>query len=75
MQIRGARRRKGYEKGFVLSDHADWQGLNQTIHETGAKTVFLTHGKTDVLKRYLEEQGINVRLFQTEYADPEEASS
>lgn len=75
MQVRGARRRKGYEMGFVLSDHADWNELNQTISETQASTVFLTHGRTDVLKRYLTEQGKNVRLFQTEYDDQEESAS
>ncbi|QDK39680.1 ligase-associated DNA damage response exonuclease [Bdellovibrio sp. NC01] len=74
MQVRGTRRRKGYEKGFALSDHADWNELLQTINETGAETVFLTHGRTDVLKQYLEEQGKAVRLFQTEYEDQEEAS-
>lgn len=74
MQIRGARRRRGYEKGFILSDHADWNELVQTVEETGAETVFLTHGKTDVLDRYLTEKGIKVRLFKTEYADEEEAT-
>jgi putative mRNA 3-end processing factor len=69
MQIRGARRRRGYEKGFVLSDHADWNELNQTIRETQAKTVFLTHGRTDVLQKYLEEKGQKVRLFKTEFED------
>lgn len=69
MQIRGARRRRGYEKGFVLSDHADWNELNQTIAETQAKTIFLTHGRTDVLQKYLEDQGKIVRLFKTEFED------
>lgn len=72
MQIRGNRRRKGYEKGFVLSDHADWNELNQTIRDTGCKTVFLTHGRTDVLARYLRETGLEVRLFKTEFLDDEE---
>lgn len=72
MQVRGARRRRGYEKGFVLSDHADWNELNQTIAETQAKTVFLTHGRTDVLARYLRERDYQVRLFKTEYEDVEE---
>lgn len=73
MQVRGTRRRKGYERGFVLSDHADWNELNQTILETGAKTVYLTHGRTDVLAKYLEDKNIQVRLFHTEYGE-EEAS-
>lgn len=55
MAVRGARRRRGYERGFVLSDHADWQGLIQTVLQTGAKTVYVTHGQSDVLSRYLTE--------------------
>jgi putative mRNA 3-end processing factor len=74
MQIRGSRRRKGYEKGFVLSDHADWTELNETIEQTHAKTVYLTHGKTDVLQRFLSEKGIEVKLFETQFDDVEDAS-
>jgi Predicted exonuclease of the beta-lactamase fold involved in RNA processing len=74
MQVRGTRRRKGYEKGFALSDHADWNELIQTIDETEAQDIFLTHGRTDVLARFLEEQGKSVRFFETEYTDEEEAS-
>jgi len=55
MAVRGARRRRGYERGFVLSDHADWQGLVNTALQTRAKTVYVTHGQSDVLSRYLSE--------------------
>jgi putative mRNA 3-end processing factor len=55
MAVRGARRRRGYERGFVLSDHADWSGLVNTILQTGAKTVYVTHGQSEVLSRYLNE--------------------
>jgi len=55
MAVRGARRRRGYERGFVLSDHADWSGLIRTIEETGAQQVYVTHGQNDVLSRYLQE--------------------
>lgn len=55
MAVRGARRRRGYERGFVLSDHADWSGLVQTIQETGARQVYVTHGQSDVLARYMHE--------------------
>ena len=59
MAVRGARRRKGYERGFVLSDHADWQGLIRTVKESGAQRVYVTHGQNDVLARYLiEVEGI-----------------
>jgi putative mRNA 3-end processing factor len=55
MAVRGARRRRGYERGFVLSDHADWPGLIKTVAETKAHTVYVTHGQNDVLSRYLSE--------------------
>ncbi|MFQ4135729.1 ligase-associated DNA damage response exonuclease [Nodosilinea sp. PGN35] len=55
MAVRGARRRRGYERGFVLSDHADWPGLIQTVKDTGAKRVYVTHGQSDVVSRYLQE--------------------
>jgi putative mRNA 3-end processing factor len=56
MAVRGNRRRRGYERGFVLSDHADWAGLIKTILETGATRVLVTHGQSDVLARYLQEK-------------------
>jgi putative mRNA 3-end processing factor len=66
MAVRGARRRRGYERGFVLSDHADWQGLVNTVLQTGAKTVYVTHGQTDVLSRYLSEiHGLNALPLKT----------
>jgi putative mRNA 3-end processing factor len=56
MQVRGARRRRGYERGFVISDHADWDGLVRTVRESGARRVYATHGRNDVLARYLREE-------------------
>ena len=55
MAVRGARRRQGYERGFVLSDHADWNGLVQTVQQTRATTVYVTHGQSEVFARYLQE--------------------
>ncbi len=66
MAVRGARRRRGYERGFVLSDHADWHSLVKTVLQTGAKTVYVTHGQSDVLSRYLTEvHGINAMPLKT----------
>ena len=56
MAVRGARRRRGFERGFVLSDHADWQGLMLTIKQSKAKRIFVTHGHDDVVARYLNEK-------------------
>lgn len=66
MAVRGARRRRGYERGFVLSDHADWSGLVNTVLQTGAKTVYVTHGQSETLSRYLvETYGINAMPLKT----------
>jgi putative mRNA 3-end processing factor len=67
MRIRGARRRRGYDRGFALSDHADWDSLLQTIDETGAERVFVTHGYTHQLARFLGERGLDAHAWQTLY--------
>jgi putative mRNA 3-end processing factor len=70
MRVRGNRRRDGYDRGFVLSDHADWQGLLNTIEATGAQRVLTTHGQSATLVRYLrEERGINAAELRTRYTD------
>jgi putative mRNA 3-end processing factor len=66
MAVRGARRRRGYERGFVLSDHADWPGLIETVRQSGAETVYVTHGQSDVLARYLREtHQLNAQPLET----------
>ena len=57
LRIRGTRRRRGFDRGFVLSDHADWPGLLRTIRETGAERVYAMHGHREALVRYLRELG------------------
>ena len=69
MQLRGTRRRRGVDRGFVMSDHADWPGLQSAIGATGAERVFVTHGSVAVLVRWLCEQGLDAQGFQTEYGD------
>ena len=67
MALRGIRRRRAADRGFVLSDHADWDGLNTAIRETGAETVLVTHGYTSVFRRWLAEQGYDARILETEF--------
>ncbi|RQP13408.1 ligase-associated DNA damage response exonuclease [Parapedobacter defluvii] len=55
MQLRGARRRRGVDRGFVLSDHADWEQLNQAVSATAAETVYVTHGYEAPFARWLRE--------------------
>lgn len=73
MTLRGAKRRKALDRGFVLSDHADWHGLNKAIEATGAQRVFVTHGYKSAFARYLNEQGIEAyeadTLFEGESID------
>jgi putative mRNA 3-end processing factor len=68
MAFRGARRRRAIDKGFVLSDHADWDGLLSAIKETGCEKVITTHGYTDIFSRYLrEELSYDARTEKTQY--------
>ncbi len=69
MQLRGARRRRGVESGFVLSDHADWPGLQSAIRSTGASRIIVTHGYEAVMVRWLREQGLQAQALQTQFAD------
>ncbi|MCA3133277.1 MAG: ligase-associated DNA damage response exonuclease [Rhodocyclaceae bacterium] len=67
MQLRGARRRRAVDRGFVLSDHADWPGLVQAIRESAATRVFVTHGYVPVMVRWLQEQGWDAQPMESEY--------
>lgn len=67
MAVRGIRRRRAADKGFVVSDHADWAGLNEAIKATGAERVLVTHGYTAQFRRWLETQGYDARVVETEY--------
>src|SRR4029079_11112604 len=67
MQLRGARRRRGVDRGFVLSDHADWAGLNTAIDATGASRVIVTHGQVAIMVRWLTERGLAAQAFETEF--------
>ncbi len=75
MQLRGTRRRRNVDRGFVLSDHADWPGLLEAIAATGAPRVIVTHGYVDPLVRYLREQGLESGAFETAYGDEDEPAA
>jgi putative mRNA 3-end processing factor len=66
MQLRGNRRRRGVDRGFVVSDHADWDSLLRTCRETGARRVLATHGHSEALIRVLGEEGISAAALKTE---------
>jgi putative mRNA 3-end processing factor len=72
MQLRGARRRRGVDRGFVLSDHADWPGLMSAIAATGAQRIIVTHGSIPVMVKWLCQQGLDAAGFDTEYGDDDD---
>jgi putative mRNA 3-end processing factor len=67
MRLRGARRRESLDRGFVLSDHADWPGLLGAIDATGAERVLVTHGYRAQLVRWLTEQGRDAQSLETRF--------
>jgi putative mRNA 3-end processing factor len=73
MLVRGRRRQRNVDRGFVLSDHADWRSLIDSIRATRAEQVFLTHGYTEPLARWLREQGVNAATLDTRYGDEDDA--
>lgn len=73
MAVRAQKTQGGYDRGFVLSDHCDWYDLIKTIRETGASTVYVTHGRSDILARYLQEElEINASVLNTEFNNEED---
>lgn len=69
MALRGVRRRRAADRGFIMSDHADWAGLNDAIKATGAERIFVTHGYTSVFSKWLTELGYDAKIVQTEFGD------
>ncbi len=69
MRVRGNRRRRNMDRGFVISDHADWPGLMQTIRQTEARRIIVTHGDTHALVQALNEEGISAEALSTQYGE------
>jgi putative mRNA 3-end processing factor len=67
MMLRGVRRRRGFERGFVVSDHADFPGLLAAVEASGARRVLVTHGFSDVLARVLRERGLDASVLPTRF--------
>jgi putative mRNA 3-end processing factor len=70
MRIRGTRRRQSLDRGFVISDHADWPGLLSAIDATNAEAVWVTHGFRTPLVHWLEEHGRRAVAIETRFGEP-----
>jgi len=72
MQVRGKRRQRAVDQGFVLSDHADWDGLNAAIEASSPERIITSHGYNDAFAAWLRECGYEARaerhLFESEEA-------
>lgn len=68
MRLRGIRRRRAGDRGFIMSDHADWPGLLSAIEATGAENIYVTHGYTDIFARYLRDVGYHAQIVETDFA-------
>ncbi len=76
MQVRGNARRRNADAGFALSDHADWQGLLESVKATGAERVFVTHGFQSAFSRYLNEENICLAAeVKTQYGNEDEETT
>jgi putative mRNA 3-end processing factor len=72
MRVRGVRRQRGYDRGFVISDHADWPALLHTVMESGASRVLATHGYAEPFARHLSENGIESGVIRTAWEGGED---
>lgn len=75
MMVRGARRQRAVDRGFVLSDHADWPELLTAIKSSEAETVYVTHGFIEEVVRYLNETGVNAVPLKTQFVGDEAAET
>ncbi len=72
MALRGNRRRINADRGFAMSDHADWKGLLDAVKQSEAEHIYVTHGYSDTFAKYLREKGWDAREVKTQYAVEEE---
>src|SRR4029077_16442956 len=75
MRIRGVRRQRNVDRGFVLSDHADWPDLLQTVADVRARRVLTTHGHPEPLARYLRTHGLDTAVIRTAWESEGDDSS
>ena len=67
MLVRGVRRRRGGDRGFVVSDHADFPGLVAAVEASRARRVLVTHGFADAFARHLRDRGLDAAVLPTRF--------
>jgi putative mRNA 3-end processing factor len=72
MQVRGAQRFRHLDRGFVISDHADWDALIMAVRETRAERVGVMHGFAEPLAQWLNEEGWQAWVVPTRFEAEDE---
>jgi putative mRNA 3-end processing factor len=73
MRVRARARQRGIELPLVISDHADWPELTQTLKDVGAAKVWVTHGREEALVHYARTVGIDAEALHLAGRDEEGA--
>jgi putative mRNA 3-end processing factor len=63
MRIRARARQRGVELPLIISDHADWPELVQTLADVGAGEIWITHGRDDALTLQAQAMGLKARAL------------
>ncbi len=61
MRVKARARQRGVELPLILSDHADWDELTDTVRESAREEVWITHGREDALARWAQLEGLKAR--------------
>ena len=72
---KGGANSKVHDRGFALSDHADWDGLLTAIKATGAENIFIMHGFVNTLANYLRGIGLNANVLGSKQTIQEAVSN
>ncbi len=73
MRVRQRAVQRGVELPLILSDHADWDELTDTLVEVAAQEIWVTHGRDDALVHWCANRQIKARaLALTGYEDDAE---
>jgi putative mRNA 3-end processing factor len=75
MSVKQRAKQSGVELPLVISDHADWNELRETIRDTGAGTIWVTHGREDALVYWCEQQGLEAEPLRIEAYEEDEAET
>ena len=72
MHVKQRARQRGAELPLIISDHADWNELLQTVQDSGAQKIWVTHGREDALVYCCRQQGLEAEPLSIQGLEEEE---